>query len=365
MFTRILTGLTMIGLLLSSAIVVQANDSAGVDALTLELRAMAKDFASIVEKKDGGAVAIGEFSGSTDVKGSVGPRIQLALATELKALKIVVDPENYRFEIKGDYQPLVDKESGALGVKLVGRLIDRSTADVLAEKPSGRFVFGPQVVPGMLGLNTHVRPGASEREMSEEFERARKDPRADVQGTKVRTQAGSPYAIEMLVKSGAGYVARAIETDAKGRPLVPIHKNEVYGVRLINTSSHEAAVDLQIDGINCFAFSETKSKYWIVAAGKHVDILGWHKSNTKTLEFKVVDFPETAAAKLNFKPSATIGLITACFSASWANDAGRPADEPELAGRGTGFGSEIDFKTEQVNRTIGQVRDTISIRYER
>lgn len=98
------------------------------------------------------------------------------------------------------------------------------------------------------------------------------------------------------MKSGAGYVARAIESDAKGRPLVPIHKQEVYGVRLINNASHEVAVDLQIDGINCFAFSETKSKLWIVAPGKHVDILGWHKTNTRSLEFKVVDFPETAAA---------------------------------------------------------------------
>lgn len=342
-----------------------ANDSASEDALTLELRALAKDFASIVDKKDGGAVAIGEFSGSTDVRASVGPRIQLVLANELKALKVVIDPENYRFEIKGDYQPLLDKESGVLGVKLVGRLIDRSTADVLAEKPTGRFVFGAQSVPAMLGLNTHTPPNAGPKELSDEFERARKDPRADVQGTKVRSQAGSPFALEILVKSGSGYVARGIATDAKGRPLVPIHKNEVYGVRLINNSSHEAAVDLQIDGINCFAFSEAKSQYWIVAPGKHVDILGWHKSSSKTLEFKVVDFPETAAAKLNFKPSASIGLITACFSASWANESGRPADEPKLLDRGTGFGAEIDFKTEHVNRTIGQVRDTISVRYER
>ena len=195
--------------------------------------------------------------------------------------------------------------------------------------------------------------------------RALKDPRADVQGTEVRAKAGRPFALEILVKSGTGYVARKIETDAKGRPLEPIHKDEVYGVRLINNSSHEAAVDLKIDGINNFTFSDIKGQYWIVGPGKQIDVLGWHKSNTKTLEFKVVDFPETAAAKLNIKASASIGLITACFSASWANDSARPADEPELTGRGTGFGSEIESKTEQVKRTIGQVRDTIAVRYER
>ena len=346
---------------------VVAKDLASEDALTVELRIMAKDFAAIVDKKDGGALAIGEFSGSTDVRSSVGPRIQLVLANELKALKVTIDPENYRFEIKGDYQPLVDKDSGLLGVKLVGRLIDRATADVLAEKPTGRFIFGAQTVPGMLGLNTHTPPNADAKELSAEFERAKKDPRAEVQGTKIRSQAGSPFALEMLVKSGTSYVARKIESDAKGRPLVPIskEKQEVYGVRLINNSAHEAAVDLQIDGINGFAFSDTKAQYWIVGPGKQVDVLGWHKTNTKTLEFKVVDFPETAAAKLNFKPSASIGLITACFSASWAKDADRPADEPELTGRGTGFGAEITVKTEHVSRTIGQVRDTIAVRYER
>jgi hypothetical protein len=50
------------------------------DALTLELRALATDFAKIINKQGGGAVAIGEFSASSDVKGSVGPRIQMVLA---------------------------------------------------------------------------------------------------------------------------------------------------------------------------------------------------------------------------------------------------------------------------------------------
>ena len=342
-----------------------AEDSASQDALAIEMKIMAKDFASIVDKKGGGAVAIGEFSGSSDIRASVGPRIQLVLAAELKALKVAINPDDYRFEIKGDYQPLTDKETGVLGVRLVGRLIDRDTGEPLVERPSGRFVFGAQTVPAMLGLNTRTPPNAEPQDLSKEFERARKDPRADVQGTIIRSKAGSPFAIEILVKSNGKYVPKSVTADDKGRPFVPINKLDVYGVRLINNSAHEAAVDLQIDGINCFEFSEEKSQYWIIDAGKHVDIIGWHKNNKKSLEFKVVDFPETAAAKLNIKPSATIGLITACFSASWATDAGRPADEPKVDGRGTGFGSEIEVKTEQVKRTIGQVRDTISVRYER
>ena len=341
------------------------STKASDDALTMELGALAADFAAIVEKKGGGPVAIGEFSASSEVKASVGPRIQMVLAEQFRILKIAVDAENYRYEIKGDYQPYIDRESGLLGVKLVGRLIDRDTAEPLAEKPTGRFVFGAETVPMMLGLNTHSHPNANPVDLSREFERARKNPKADIQQTLIRAESGSPFAIEILVKSGSDYKPRSIETDAKGRPLVPIKNSEVYGVRLHNQAPFETAVELQIDGINCFAFSEQKLKYWILAPGKTTDVIGWHKNQQKSLEFKVVDFPETAAAKLHFKPSSSIGLITASFSASWGEESKRPSDEPKLLNRGTGFGAEIDVKSTQVNRTIGQTRSTISVRYER
>ena len=340
-----------------------ANDSSSQDALTIEMKEMAKDFAAIVEKKGGGALAVGEFSASSDVRASAGPRIQLALVEVLKALRVKVDADNYRFEIKGDYQPITDKETGLLGIRVLGRLIDRETADVLAEKPTGRFVFGTQTVPEFLGMQAHVSPNANAVDASDEFKRALKDPSAHIETTRIRTTVGSPYAIELLVKAAGKYSARKVTTDNKGRPMVSIEKQEVYGVRLFNDSKFEAAVDLRIDGINCFEFSETKAKFWIVPPGKHVDVLGWHKTNQTTLEFKVVDFPDTAAEKLKLKPSATIGLITASFSASWKDEKDRPRDEP--TGRGTGFGSEITVKTQQVNRTIGHPRDTISIRYER
>ena len=335
------------------------------DALTIELEALAQDFAAIIEKKGGGPVAIGEFSASSEVKASIGPRIQLVLAEQFLALKVMVDSENYRFEVKGDYQPYIDRESGLLGVKLIGRLIDRDTAEPLAEKPTGRFVFGAETVPMMLGLNTRTSPNANPLELSHEFERARKNPNADIQQTLIRAEHDSPFSVEILVKSGTGYKPRSIETDAKGRPLVPIKNSEVYGVRLHNNAPFEAAVELQIDGINCFSFSEQKLKYWILAPGKTVDVIGWHKNDQKSLEFKVVDFPETAAAKLHFKPSSSIGLITTSFSASWSDESERPTDEPKLSSRGTGFGAEIDFKTSKVTRTIGQTRSTISVRYER
>ena len=186
------------------------------------------------------------------MKASIGPRIQLALAEQFRVLKIAVDAESYRFEVKGDYQPYVDRESGLLGGKLIGRLLDRDTGKPLAEKPTGRFVFGAETVPMMLGLNIQTHPNANPLELSNAFERARKNPQADIQQSMIRADSKSPFSVEILVKSGTDYKPRSIATDAKGRPLVPIKNSEVYGVRLHNNAPFETAVELQIDGINCF-----------------------------------------------------------------------------------------------------------------
>lgn len=351
----------------------QADGLPGNDALTIEVRSLATDFAKIIEKKGGGAVAIGEFSGSSDIKGSVGPRLQLTLAAELEALKIRIDLEDYRFEIKGDYQPLEDKETKLLGVKLVGRLIDRETGEPIAEKPTGRFVFGAETVPTMLGLNVQPKPGGDPREISDASKKALKSPTVYLKDTKLCLSPTALYAIEILVKDGDSYQPHAIAPDAKGRPFVELHSDDVFGVRLINDTDHEAAVDLRIDGVSSFAFSETKSEFWIIDPHSHADVIGWHKSNEKTTESKVVeDFADSAVAKLNLRPSASVGLITAAFRTAWDPDAKPPADEPkllaDLGGRersATGFGNDVGFRTTQVSLNIGAPRDIISVRYNR
>jgi hypothetical protein len=362
----------LIAAALISSSIVHADGLPGEDALTIEVRALAADFATIIDKKGGGSVAVGEFSGSSKVKGSVGPRLQMVLKAELEKLKITVDPEDFRFEIKGDYQPVTDKDTDLLGIKLIGRLIDSETGEPLAEKPTGRFVFGPETVPTMLGLNMQPKLDADTRDISDAAKKALNSPTAHIKEQKLAVTPTSPYAIQVLVKRGSRYVARDITPDAKGRPFVELHGDEIYAIRLINNSRHNAAVDLRVDGVSSFAFSDTKSEFWIIAPGQHADIIGWHKSNATTTEFKVVDdFADSAAAKLHLKPSASIGLVTAAFRAAWDKESKPPADEMNLADLGgrqrnaTGFGDDVGFRTTQVSLVIGQARDIISVRYNR
>ena len=179
----------------------------------------------------------------------------------------------------------------------------------------------------------------------------------------------SPYAVELLVLKNGQYQSLSMSSDAQSRPLARFAKNDIYAIRLTNNSDHDTAVRLTIDGVNTFEFSEQSPtpNYWIVPRGKDgkpgsTTIRGWDKSGSSSIEFKVVDFPESAAAKIKLQPSQ-VGMISASFAACWENESDRPRSEGRT--RSTGFGSEIVDQKSLVKRYVGQVRDVISVRYER
>jgi hypothetical protein len=65
-----------------------------------------------------------------------------------------------------------------------------------------------------------------------------------------------------------------------------------------------------------------------------------------------------------------VGTITASFSAAWPKGGDPPDDEPRFARSAesdiaTGLGRQIDQAYEKVERDIGQLRATVSVRYNR
>jgi hypothetical protein len=148
-------------------------------------------------------------------------------------------------------------------------------------------------------------------------------------------------------------------------------------VRLINDSNQEMAVQLKIDGLSMYAFSELRilegprqgdPRYTavIIAPHKSVVIPGWHVTNDKSDKFLVMEYAKSAAGGLNH--TANVGTITASFQASWPEGEPAPKDEPGRtrgpgSGDATGFGPRIDTKYQEVKRNMGVIRDVISVRY--
>jgi hypothetical protein len=197
-------------------------------------------------------------------------------------------------------------------------------------------------------------------------------PTGKIEGARLRGATGQ-YTMEIIVKEGNNYFPRTMSLDKSGQPFVQLHDTEVYAIRLTNHAPYDVAVDLRIDGVNCFAFSDEPLRYWILPSGQPMTVMGWHRNGSMMTEFKVVsESPQSAAARLNLTPSAAFGLITATIHAAWPKGAAPPDDEPqapvEEARRGkptTGFGQNLTVKTAEVEREIGAPRDLIWVRYDR
>jgi len=348
------------------------------DDFSVNVRDLAEQFARIIAKNGGGTVIVGKFEPSTGTDGSVAPRIREQMLAELKRLQVaVVDKEPFAFEMKGDYQKVVNRTNGnsLLTVKLTGRLIHGETAEILAEKPT-TFVVGPESVSTMMGLNTSLDGLLTEADqLKAVFDASRPASNGGsgfvLDGTRLSKRADSRYAVEVLVKNGNSYQAQPL-TSVRDNPYVDLAIDARYAIRLINRSSVAAAVDLRIDGVSSFRFSDTGSEFWIIEPNSSVDVLGWHRSNEKTTEFRVVsNFQESAAFQVNLSENET-GLITAAFRAAWEPNTAAPADEPGLVAengarqrKATGFGEDVTFQTRQVNLIIGAPRDILSVRYDR
>ena len=338
------------------------------ESLDKELRTVIVEHVlPLMEKRGHGAVAIGGFTAATSVKGSAGPEIQLKLSRLLQQSNVVIDADSYRYEINGNYLPYNDPQSNLYGVKLITRIVDADDGTTLGEFP--RFIFGAESVPRLLGLNVSSKGGSDPKVQSVSFKKSVQSPETFLAGTLVAASPVSPYSVEVLVLRHGKYVALPANVDSQSRPFAPLAKNDIYAIRLSNKSDHDAAVRLTIDGVNAFEFSEQSPQpaYWVVPKGLDgkpgtLLVKGWGKSSSHSIEFKVVDFPESAAARIKLQPSQT-GLISASFAACWENESDRPRSEGRT--RATGFGNEIVDPKTSVKRSIGQVRDVVSIRYER
>jgi hypothetical protein len=345
--------------------------------LNTELAEVAKKLKELLDGRGEDSLAVGQFTGPSHIPTSSGPAISKTLADELQKIGIRVT-QRANLEVKGDYLDVEDKQTKQLAALLKGRVLDRSGA-VVTEFERG--IFGDATLASMFGVTADLPANANGKERDQRLRDGIDSPRVKIQNTRVSSGPGSPFGIEILVKSSSGYVPRAPAEgtgDDKGLAFVPIHRDEIYAVRLINEAPFEAAVTLTIDGINVFAFSDVKNpstgapRYaqWVVPPRARAEIQGWHRTNELSESFLVTEYAKSAAGEL--RSTANIGTITAAFAAAWPKGAKPPADEPpqppsefSRSADATGRGPRVTTSYQEVERNFGVVRSSVSVRYSK
>lgn len=369
---------------LAYAFLVAAGPARASD-LRKELAEVAKEIKKLLDGQGENSIAVGQITGPPNFPASSGPGIAQVLVEELRRLGIEV-PQVHKFGIAGKYHPteVPDPDPNArpgakvLAVELKLWVEDRSGTALanfnfkITANREAHFVE-------LLGVPAHLdgpNAGARDKSLRESYE----NPDVHAQGSRIAAAKDSPFAVEILVN---GRARKAEKKD--GLAFVPLERGDSYAVRLINDSPHDAAVRLSIDGLSMFAFSELRQPdtlpggkpnprrgeplFNVVIVPKHskVEILGWHRNNKDTDRFLVTEYAKSAAATIYHK--AGVGTITATFAAAWdPNRQNPPPDEPPFA-RGdpnaTGFGERVHAPFVEVQRRVGAVRASVSVRYSK
>jgi hypothetical protein len=333
--------------------------------LNLEMETVARQIKLLLDQKGQDAIAVGDFRGPAKLAASAGPAICKALTDELKKLDVAVK-RRAELEVNGDYRDVEDQKTRSMAVQIKAHVVDRSGNEVVTFEPRG--IFNVSTIAALLGVTVTMPADATNEQRNEKLTDAVDNPKVHLASTRISADAESPYAIEILVKSGSDHRPRAASRDDDGFAFLKIRRDEIYAVKLINDSPYDAAVTLTIDGLSVFAFSDnTNYTHWIVPSKKPLTVPGWHRTNKVSDSFQVTEYAKGAAAE-KLPSSSSVGTITAGFAAAWPKDGHPPEDEASAtkggrSGDATGKGPPVETNFTEVVREIGRLRASVSVRY--
>lgn len=359
---------TAMGVMLASG-----STPARGDELGSKMEKVLVGLKSLIDQRMETAVAVGDVTADPSLAASGGPAIANALVDAFQKFGIRVS-RKARLSIRGSYKLSEEPTSGlkSLRIELVlsDRVEGRNVTDVTINVVDAATIM-------RLAGGTGEISGASRKEQSAQVERALNEPTTTIGGgtsTRISAAKGSPYAIEVLVKSGPGDYRPRAATLKEDQAFVPLSRDEVYGIRLINDSNLSAGVELAIDGLEMFAFAdnyaERKSRL-IIAPRSSGTIIGWYRNNgTKgSNEFLVARAADAAAAKELPASSARLGMVTATFSVAWPRNEAPPAgEEIDQTGRGdlgTALGARTDQTMKAVDFVVGKPKAAVTVRYDK
>jgi hypothetical protein len=348
------------------------------EALRPKVAEIAEGIKKILESRQTDTIAVGEFNAPAGHAANYGPGIQDLLSQELKSRKIRVDAKA-GYKVQGDFVKALVKDvhspSDVLVLKLNFRIYDNQGEELTSL--TQRFeIRNNAVLAKALGYTGPLSPKGDYYVRNQDLQRNLGEKGARIDGSRIFAGSGGLFAIEILARPRVQTPAKPRQPQIKGNEaFVGIGRGELYEVRLYNYSKLDAAVTLQIDGLNTFAFSDVcdahgapKYQYYIVPPSSNTVIPGWHKRNdgpNNYLSFLVTAYGEGASRHAP-QPTGKIGIITATFAYAWSGNT-KPAEEEGTrdGGNETGFGPPVTQQATEVQRHIGVVRDVISVRYSR
>ena len=327
----------------------------GLDRLAAKVAAFAKE-------EGHSSIIVGDFTAPPRLKASSGAGLSHMLSTSLKKAGLEVS-DKAGLPLVGDFTTKEEKAFNdaafdSVVLRIKAKVLDKNDEE-LRSFPIN--IFGDAAAK-VTGGNVELPPNADPAQREAETKRRLDNPQAALVGPETRASKDSPYGLEVIVKDKSR-VPQLVD----GRSFVPLQKTEEYVVRLHNRSPHEAAVELTIDGLSVFAFSQEGNfgARFLIPPGRSIDIPGWYFTNRDSRAFLITSYPDSAAGKKGVKTS--IGTITASFAAAWNPESPRPTDEAgdKSTDNATGIGRPVEKRYESVERVIGQTRAIVSVRYNR
>ncbi|MDB5349309.1 MAG: hypothetical protein JWN86_556 [Planctomycetota bacterium] len=366
---------------LSTAIVIVvallAPSASRAEEMEVKFDGLARGLAATLMKRNETKIAIGEFSGAASLRASAGPAIAEALSEALAKHKIMGD-DQASVEIRGEYFLKPDASGGTMALKVKFQVVDTNAGREKLAEPEVDL-FSAATVARLTGVTGDLS-GKTNRERLKKVEEGLKSPRvaidkpaADSATTSRVSAPGHPYAVEVLVRGEDDFQPRPASA-IRGFAFVPLKRDDVYAVRLLNDSPLDAAVELCIDGVNIFALHRDplmRKARIIVPAGRAALIRGYAVGDEESREFLLAGVGTPVDGRLLPKGNLKIGTITAMFSAAWKLGDAPPRDEPEafltepVDDNRTIPGTSIAEKIERVEVEIGKPRVQISIRYNK
>lgn len=334
--------------------------SAGASDLSTAMDTFAKQLASVLRDDfKTSEVTVGQFVGSPTQNISTGPSIVLALREGLGKHGIEVK-RRAAYGVGGEI--LVAKDHvGRVAARIKGTIYNGAHK---TELKFDELITDPAAVAAIFGATVEIPASHSAAKHSKTLHQAILNPKTNVQHHKVSPSKNNPFAVEVVVRDHAGKSKPRQVVEEDGFAYVELRHGEEYGIQVTNGSTDEVAVTVTIDGINNFQFGDNqKLKHFVIAAHQTLLVPGWYRSRTRSDAFRITEYPDSAAAKLN-ATAEQCGTITVAFSLTQDPTHDRYSKRG-FRGKATGFGRQVTTDFREVHRVIGQLVNSVSIRYDK